>query len=160
MKVTIAVIVFFLAALIEVTLIDSVKILSVKPSLFLIAVIYIALFWGRRPGMWFGFAAGIFLDLFAPQHMGLNTLLFTCTGFLVGSMAASLYREKYMSQVLILLLVCMVESLLYFALSSGSPGAFLDFFLRYGVPGALYTWAFGAAIFYAFHLARPRPRVS
>jgi rod shape-determining protein MreD len=160
MRVTISVIVFFLAALIEVTLIESIKVLSVKPSLFLIAVIYIALFWGKRPGMWFGFAAGLFLDLFAPQHMGLNTLLFTSVGFLVGSMAASLYREKFLSQVLILLFVSLMESLIYFALSSGSPEAFLEFFLRYGIPGALYTTVAGAIVFYVFHLARPRLRVS
>jgi rod shape-determining protein MreD len=160
MRVTISVVLFFLAALIEVTLIESIKVLSVKPSLFLIAVIYIGLFWGRRPAMWFGFAAGIFLDLFAPQHMGLNTLLFTSVGFLVGSMAASLYREKFLSQVLILFFVSLIESLIYFALSSGSPEAFLEFFLRYGILGAMYTSAVGAIIFYVFHLSRPRLRVS
>ena len=160
MKVAIGIVVFFLAALVEVTLLDSIEILSVKPSLFLIAVIYISLFWGRRPGMWFGFASGLFLDLFSPQHMGLNTLLLTCTGFGVGSMAASLYREKYISQVLILLLVSLVESLLYFAISSGGFDAFVEFFTRYGLLGTLYTAFVGAIIFYAFHLARPRSAVS
>lgn len=160
MRIILAVAVFFLAALAEVTLLEGAKILSVKPSLFLIAVTYISLFWGRRQGMWFGFVSGLFLDLFSPQHMGLNTLLFTCAGFLIGSMAASLYREKYISQVLILLVVCVAESLLYFAFSSGSPDAFLKYFLRYGLFGALYTTIVGAIVFYAFHLGRLRLRVS
>jgi rod shape-determining protein MreD len=159
MRTTIAIVIFFVVALAEVTLMDSIELFSVRPSLFLIVVIYISLFWGRRAGMWFGFTAGIFLDLFAPQHMGLNTLLLACTGFAVGSMAGSLYREKYASQVLILLMVSLAEALLYFAISSDGVESFVGFFTRYGLLGALYTTAVGALFFYTFHLARPRLRV-
>jgi len=160
MKVFIAILTFLLVAIVEVTLLDRVEIVSVKPSLFLIAVIYISLFWGRSPGMWFGFASGIYLDLFSPQYTGLNTLLLTCTGFLIGTLASRLYREKYLSQILILLFVSLAESLLYFALSSGSLSNFLLFFLRYGLLGVLYTSIVGAAIFFALHLTRIRWRVS
>ncbi|MFQ5905003.1 MAG: rod shape-determining protein MreD [bacterium] len=151
---------FLFAAIVEATLLDRIEVLSVKPDLFLIAVIYISLFWGRSPGMWFGFASGVYLDLFSPRHMGLNTLLLTCIGFLIGSLASRLYREKYLSQILILVFVSLAESLLYFALSSGSLNDFVAFFLRYGLPGVLYTAIVGAAVFFTLHLSRVRWRVS
>ena len=110
--------------------------------------------------MFFGFAAGIFLDLFLPKHIGVNALLLTSVGFLVGSLAASLYREKFVSQVLILLLASVVESLAYYAFTAGSMGAFMLFFVRYGLLGALYTTVVGTVVFYALHLSRSRLAVT
>lgn len=160
MKLVSGILIFFFAAIIEVTLLGSVQVISVKPNLFLVALIFISLFWGRSPGMWFGFASGMFLDLFSPEHMGLNTLLLTSAGFLIGSLATTLYREKYVSQILTLLFVSMAEHLLYFAFSSGSPNSFIRFFIRYGVPGAIYTTVVGAAIYFGLHLVRLRWKVS
>ena len=160
MKLVSGILIFFFAAVIEVTLLDSIQVVSVKPSLFLVALILISLFWGRSPGMWFGFASGMFLDLFSPEHMGLNMLILTSAGFLIGSLSTTLYREKYVSQVLTLLFVSLVEPLLYFAFSSEGPYSFILFFVRYGVPGAIYTTVVGAAIFFGLHLARVRWKVS
>jgi len=154
------ILIFFFAAVIEVTLLDGIQVISVKPSLFLVALVFISLFWGRSPGMWFGFASGMFLDLFSPEHMGLNALILTSAGFLIGSLATTLYREKYVSQILTLLFVSMAESLLYFAFSSGGFNNFIRFFVRYGLPGAIYTGVVGAAIFFGLHLARVRWKVS
>lgn len=160
MKLASGILIFFFAAIIEVTLLDSLQVISVKPNLFLVALILISLFWGRSPGMWFGFASGIFLDLFSPEHMGLNALILTSAGFLIGSLATTLYQEKYISQILVLLFVSLAESLLYFAFSSGGPSSFIRFFVRYGVPGAIYTSVVGAAIFLGLHLVRVRWKVS
>jgi rod shape-determining protein MreD len=160
MKIVAALLVFLFIAILEVTFLDNVRIASVKPELFLVAVIYISLFWGRKPGMFFGFASGIFLDLFSPRHMGVNALLLMSAGFLIGSLAASLYREKFISQVLILLVTSVVESLAYYAFTAGSAGAFLFFFMRYGLLGALYTAVVGTVVFFAFHMSRSRLAVT
>lgn len=104
----------------------------------LACLVYIALFFGARYGIWAGFSGGIFLDLYSPEHLGTNALIYTGMCFLLGSVGDRIFREKPLTQFLILVGAALVHDLLY-AVISAYP---LDLLGRL-LPGSLYTGVLG-----------------
>ena len=71
------------------------------PELVLISVVYFSLKQGAIFGEFYGFVAGIILDVFSLQIFGLRSFLFTIVGFSVGSYSHKLDESKIKVQVLI-----------------------------------------------------------
>jgi rod shape-determining protein MreD len=69
--------------LIQVTLLNYVKIFDVKPDLLLISLLISSLFFERKWAFILGISAGILKDIFATNIFGANTLLFALWTYLI-----------------------------------------------------------------------------
>src|SRR3989304_567894 len=103
MKSLLDIFIFFLLTITQTTLVFMGEIEGAKADLLFAYLIYYSLYRRRQVGMIVGFFSGLFIDLYEPQFLGLNALINTSIGFLIGSIAERLYRERILSQFLTLL---------------------------------------------------------
>jgi len=78
--------------------------LSASPNLLLILTFSFGFIYGKESGMWYGFFAGILLDLFYSGPFGFYTLLFINIGYFNG-ICTRYYYEDYITLPLVLSLV-------------------------------------------------------
>ena len=83
--------------------------LSASPNLVLILTFSYGFIYGARAGMFYGFMAGLLLDLFYSGPFGFFTLLFMWIGFLNGKLS-KYYYENYIT---LPLLLCTMNELFY-----------------------------------------------
>ncbi len=126
------------AGLLQTTLVPRLAIGEVKPDLMLASLVYISLLFGTRYGIWAGFSGGIFVDLFSPRHLGVNGLIYTTICFFLGEIGGRVFRDKALTQFLILAAAALVHNILY-VLVSAQP---LELLARL-LPGSLYTGVLG-----------------
>ena len=70
--------------LLQAVLADRIAIGSVAPDFVLLVVLFFALYRGSVRGAVFGFVVGFLEDLGNPEYLGLNALVKSVMGFLVG----------------------------------------------------------------------------
>ena len=145
MKYLLGFFIFFVFAILQTTLVFFGEIHGAKPDLLFIFLVYTSLFFGRRWGMFVGFTTGLFYDLYEPQYIGLNAMIHTSIGFLIGSLSERLYRERTLSQFLTLFFASLLANLLLALFLSRSSA-----FLHRGILGSLYTSFFGIFLFILF----------
>ncbi len=75
MRYALAVLVVFLLALLQTTLIHSFKFFGVIPNLLLSAVVCYSLICGETKAVAFGIVCGLILDFYGARAVGINTLL-------------------------------------------------------------------------------------
>jgi len=150
-----------LIALFHVVLGDLIAIGGITPNIMIILVVWIALKRGQFVGLFAGFAAGIIFDIITLDVIGTNALSLTVTAFIAGFF----YREgkeelairsfKFLG---ILLLSALVNnSIYYFFYIRLSELSFLNFFLKFGLAGALYTTVVGI---FAMFIKIPRREIN
>ncbi|MBA7663037.1 hypothetical protein ES703_71070 [subsurface metagenome] len=139
-------------AILQATLLNRLSILGIKPDLLLILVIFIGLYKGPISGAWYGFLAGILLDLFSPTPLGTNAFSKTVLGFLAGAVAPLLYFKAPFTQGLLLFIGMFLEGMILFILLSSFHLAppFRHCFLYIILPASLYTSLLAPLFFYAF----------
>lgn len=91
---------------VQSTLLKGIEIVSVKPNLFLVFVLLIALFRGRKEGMIVGALFGFFLDLSAGRLIGAYGILYLYMGFLVGKVSETFISRAHFVFSLILTFIC------------------------------------------------------
>ncbi len=127
----------YLLLLFQTTVLESVRILGVKPNLLMLFIVSAALMRGSVEGAILGFFTGLAQDLFFGRFPGLYSLLGMYLGFIVGSVDKRIYKENY----LIIVFFSVVSTLIY-----ESCGYYSDAFLRNigsehrGVTG--FLWVF------------------
>ena len=87
--------------LVHVTVLNHISIFGFRPDLLLIAVIFLALFFGSGVGLEAGIAAGIGKDMLALDYMGTNTLALGLTGLVIGAMHAKFFKESRLTRAII-----------------------------------------------------------
>lgn len=138
MRILLTVLLVFSVGILQTTLVSRITIAGLKPDLMIASLVYISLFLGTRYGIWSGFFGGLFLDLYSPQRLGVNALTYTAICFFLGEVGEKVYREKAVTQFVILVAADIVHNLLYTAIS-GYP---LGLFSRC-LPSAVYTGVVG-----------------
>ncbi len=125
----------------QATSLNRLRILGIKPDLLLILVIFIGLYKGPISGAWYGFLAGILLDIFSSSPLGTNAISKTVLGSLAGMAAPFLYLEAPLIPGLLLFLGMFLEGILLFILLSSFYLAppFSYSFLYIILPASLYT---------------------
>jgi rod shape-determining protein MreD len=106
---------FFLVVL-QILLNNFLTIKGVTPDFVLIGVVYIALKEGQISGAVAGFAAGLLLDLYFGESIGISALAKTLSGFIAGyffdaEKAELLIRSS--KSLLIMLVVSLVHNCIY-----------------------------------------------
>lgn len=141
-----------LALLIQLTVLDHIKIFGAKPALMLTLVIFFGLFLGRGMGLESGLAAGFANDIFTLDLLGVNAIIFALTGFLAGVLGAQLSRESRRTQGLIVMSLTAFAMALHFVIISAlSRWSYLDlgeYITGSVIPTSIYTAAVSIPVFF------------
>lgn len=72
---------FFILYFLQLDFFSWFNIAGVKPNLFIVLVLCIGLFIGRKVAVPYGFVIGLYLDLLTGKQIGISALLFAVIGF-------------------------------------------------------------------------------
>ncbi len=80
--------------ILQSTLFQQIRIYGVIPNTALILVISFAIYGGKNEGAVIGFFAGILQDIVFGHTIGLNALIFTVIGYLIGLMDQKIFKDN------------------------------------------------------------------
>lgn len=103
-RISLNLLVMILAFTIQNCVFPLIPFLSASPNLLLILTFSFGFIYGKQAGMYYGFFAGILLDLFYSGPFGFYTLLFMNIGYFNG-ICTKYYYEDYITLPLILSLI-------------------------------------------------------
>ena len=86
-------VIIVVALVIQLTLVNSVTILGVKPDLIMVVVVVFSLLRGEKEGTISGFASGLLQDIFSTGLLGINALAKTVIGFFCGILKEKIFYE-------------------------------------------------------------------
>ena len=98
-----------LAFLIQTSVIPLLPFLSISPNLLLILTFSIGFIHGNLPGMIYGLAAGLLLDLFYSGPFGFYSLIFVVIGY-VNGFFSNVYYEEYITLPMVM---CVINEFIY-----------------------------------------------
>lgn len=93
-----------LAFLLQVFLADFIKLGGARPNFMIIIAVFFALFTDERFGLETGFICGMILDIFTLRLFGLNAILFSLSGYLIGKFNNKIYRESIITHAVVVFL--------------------------------------------------------
>ena len=82
--------IILVAVIVQAPVFDRMQVARAHPDLLLLLPVVAGLVAGPGEGAWVGFLAGMAADLALPTAFGLSALVFTLTGFAVGSIVQAL----------------------------------------------------------------------
>jgi rod shape-determining protein MreD len=139
------------AFFIQLLLLDHIKAAGSKPDLLLLLVVFFAIFFGPAAGAEAGFAAGLLKDAYSLDIFGVNIVLLSLMGFVVGILSPKLFRESKLTQSLLVLVSSVFIMTIHYFISSmifkNSYTAFWDYLCRLILPSGFYTAVFSAFLF-------------
>lgn len=101
------------ALVLQLGLVDDLRVFSVHPELVLAVAIGTAVAWGAERGAIVGFAAGLLTDLFLSGRFGVTGLAYGVTGYGVGVLADGIARRGAMIDAALVALGSAAGVLLY-----------------------------------------------
>lgn len=102
---------------IQLTLINSVTILGIKPDLILIVVVVFSLLKGAKEGTISGFTSGLLQDIFSVGILGINALAKTVIGFICGIIKEKIFHEHILFIIPVITFISsFIQSILIFLL--------------------------------------------
>ena len=138
------------ALLIQLTLINSVTILGVKPDLILIVILVFSLLKGGKEGAISGFVSGLLQDIFSTGLLGINALVKTVIGFTCGTLKEKIFHEHILFLIpAITFIASLVQSILIFLLlrAFGIEYSLVWSIKQVALPEALYSSLLSPFIF-------------
>jgi rod shape-determining protein MreD len=101
-----------------------------------------------------GFAVGLVADTELPEYLGLHALALSAIGYVTAGVWGHLVRASLVVQCLVLFGAVLLHDAIYYVVYyRNHMDMFGRFFVRFGLPGALYTAALGILV---YMLARSR----
>jgi rod shape-determining protein MreD len=117
----------------------------IQPNLLTIYVIYFLLRRGTRDGIWLGFGVGIVQDLVTTQFVGISSLSFGITCFIIGKLYSISPSTSRLSWIGWLFAGTVLHGLVYFYFyATGSYLSLGKLLWSFAIPTALLTTAVGA----------------
>ena len=115
MKILLKGAIIVVALLIQLTLINSITILGLKPDLILVVVVIFSLLKGEKEGTISGFASGLLQDIFSTGLLGINSLAKTVIGFTCGILKEKIFHEHILFMIpVITFIASFMQSILIF----------------------------------------------
>jgi rod shape-determining protein MreD len=143
--------ILFLFVAIEVSVLDWAQISGAKPDLVLILVMFAGLFLGPSRGLETGIAGGILKDLFSAGLFGMNAFVFGLTGFLIGVLNNSFFRESDMNRFFLVFIASVFAMALRYAaflfVTKNVNITFADYLATSVLPVCLYTVIVAVPVF-------------
>ncbi len=87
--------IILVAVIVQAPVLDRIQVARSHPDLMLLLPVMAGLVAGPGEGAWVGFLAGLAADLALPTAFGLSALVFTLTGFAVGSIVQALIEGPW-----------------------------------------------------------------
>lgn len=84
----------FISLILQTTIFPLVQIRGIMPNLLLILVVLTGLFYGSYTGAAVGFGIGLIQDLISCRYLGLGAYSGLLTGYLMGHLEGSVYKEN------------------------------------------------------------------
>ena len=154
MKILLKSAIIVVALLIQLTLINSITILGIKPDLIMVIVVVFSLLRGEKEGAISGFASGLLQDIFSTGLLGINSLAKTVIGFICGILKEKIFHEHILFLIPVITFIASItKSILVFLLLRA-------FGIEYGLawslkevalPEALYSSLLSPFIFLAIN---------
>jgi len=115
MKILLKGAIIVVALVIQLTLINSVTILGLKPDLIMVVVVVFSLLKGEKEGAISGFASGLLQDIFSTSLLGINALAKTVIGFTCGILKEKIFHEHILFIIpVITFIASFMQSILIF----------------------------------------------
>lgn len=105
-----------LALLLQVTVVDLIRVKGVVPDLIFLLVVFYAFWRGQREGAFWGVVAGLMKDFITGNYFGLNALSTAVAGYLVGWSESRLYKDSSLVVMVLTFFATMVSQLIYYLL--------------------------------------------
>ncbi len=140
-------------AVLQVTVLDVIRVWGVKPDLLLIAMIISALSFDFKWAMSFAFICGALKDIFFAMRFGVNAVLFTLLAFSIYKLSRRIFIEDELSCFILAFAVAFANNLVLFIvfLFKSISVAPVSFF-RIGLFGSIYT---ALLFFVVYRLVKP-----
>ncbi len=154
MKILLKGAIIVVALLIQLTLINSITILGLKPDLIMIVVVVFSLLKGGKEGTISGFASGLLQDIFSTGLLGINALAKTVIGFTCGIFKEKIFYEHILFLIPVITFVAsFMQSILMFLLlrSFGIEYGLVWSIKQIALPEALYSSLLSPFIFLAIN---------
>ena len=154
MKILLKGAIIVVALLIQLTLINSIAILGLKPDLIMIVVVVFSLLKGGKEGTISGFASGLLQDIFSTGLLGINALAKTVIGFTCGIFKEKIFYEHILFLIPVITFVAsFMQSILMFLLlrSFGIEYGLAWSIKQIALPEALYSSLLSPFIFLAIN---------
>ena len=117
MKILLKGAIIVVALLIQLTLINSITILGLKPDLIMVVVVVFSLLKGEKEGTISGFASGLLQDIFSTGLLGINALVKTVIGFICGILKEKIFHEHILFLIpIITFIASFIQNILIFSL--------------------------------------------
>ena len=117
MKILLKGAIIVVALLIQLTLINSITVLGLKPDLIMVVVVVFSLLKGEKEGAISGFASGLLQDIFSASLLGINALAKTVIGFTCGILKEEIFHEHILFIIpVITFIASFMQSILIFLL--------------------------------------------
>jgi len=133
--------------LMQAVVADRIALGSVAPDFVVLVVLFFALYRGSVRGAIFGFVVGFLEDLGNPEYLGLNALVKSVMGFLVGDAGRKTFPDNAFLLFVLFALAALGHDVVYLLVYHwphiGS--AFLRIFTE-ALPCAIYTAFIGALV--------------
>jgi len=91
---------------------------SIKPNLFVILVLFIGLFAGKKIAFTYGIIYGIFIDLFIGKSVGVTSVMLGIIGMLGGYFDKSFSKDSRMTMMLMVIVSTLIYELGVYLIST------------------------------------------
>jgi rod shape-determining protein MreD len=142
------------ALLIQLTLINAITILGIKPDLIMVVVVIFSLLKGEKEGTISGFASGLLQDIFSTGLLGINALAKTVVGFTCGILREKIFHEHILFLIpVITFIASFIQSILIFFLlrTFGIEYNLIWSLKQVALPEALYSSLLSPFVFLAIN---------
>ncbi len=120
-----AAVLFFVVAIVQVTIVSSIGILGGSPDLVLVTLVAVSLTQGSIFGAVSGFWAGLLLDIARLGTLGFTSLLLTLAGFWIGRYGETTGRDRahapLLSVAVVTVLYAIGSLVMHFLLRESAP---------------------------------------
>lgn len=128
---------------------EPLRVANIKLDLPLLLVVYLGLTRGAREGIIHGFLIGLLVDVLSPYFLGLNALIKTILGYLVGNFRENLFLESIYFKGLVIFLALIFNDLIFYLVWSGFDlSVILGIVFFSSVLSGAYTAGVGMLIFF------------
>jgi len=154
MKILLKGTIIVVALLIQLTLINLIAILGLKPDLLMVVVVVFSLLKGEKDGSISGFASGLLQDIFSTGLLGINAFTKTVIGFTCGILKEKIFYEHILFLIpVITFIAAFTQSILIFLLlrAFGIEYSLTWSLKQVALPEALYSSLLSPFIFIAIN---------
>lgn len=112
------ILIFFVIYFIQSIFFNWFTIAGVKPNLFVILVLFIGLFMGRRYGLCFGVIYGFFLDILIGRNIGVSSFMLGAIGLIGGYIDKNFSKDSRMMVMAMVAITTLIYEVVSYIIQS------------------------------------------